>query len=96
MSEIAINLRIHGRVQGVWYRAWTTEQARKRGLAGWVRNRYDGTVEALVQGPEDSVRDLIKACRKGPMAAKVTDIIETDPDPADLPVGTGFEKRDTV
>ncbi len=67
-------LRIHGKVQGVWYRAWTRETAGKLGLDGWVRNRKDGTVEALVVGPAASVDALIEACRDGPPHAQVTEI----------------------
>ena len=52
----AVNAVISGKVQGVWYRAWTVEQARKRGLAGWVRNRNDGTVEAVFAGPAEQGR----------------------------------------
>lgn len=67
-------VRIQGRVQGVWYRGWTVEQASLRGLKGWVRNRSDGDVEALFHGPVDQVDEMLEACRKGPPAARVTDI----------------------
>lgn len=69
-----VRLRIHGRVQGVFYRAWTVGEAQARGLSGWVRNRSDGTVEAVVSGPADKVDDLIAACRFGPPRAAVTAI----------------------
>jgi acylphosphatase len=72
----AVLLRIHGRVQGVGYRAWTVGQAKKRGLNGWVRNRTDGTVEALISGPENIVSEMIEACRKGPLIARVNKIEE--------------------
>ena len=62
---------ITGRVQGVSYRAWTAEEARRRGLSGHVRNRADGTVEALFSGPEEAVDAMIEACRTGPRAARV-------------------------
>jgi acylphosphatase len=67
----AIRLRIEGRVQGVMYRAWAVEEARRRGLRGWVRNRRDGSVEALLIGASDSVEEMIAACRRGPRHAAV-------------------------
>ena len=65
---------ISGRVQGVCYRAWTAEQAGRLGLSGWVRNRTDGTVEALFSGPDAEVNAMIEKCRRGPTWAHVTDI----------------------
>ncbi|MHA1537769.1 MAG: acylphosphatase [Alphaproteobacteria bacterium] len=70
----AIRLRIRGRVQGVWYRGWMVDEARARGLAGWVRNRRDGSVEALIVGPEADLRDMIASCGRGPRLARVEDI----------------------
>lgn len=70
-GRIARIVRITGRVQGVCYRAWTSDEAAARGLAGWVRNRRDGSVEALFAGPEHLVQDMIKACETGPPAARV-------------------------
>ncbi len=67
-------LRISGRVQGVGYRAWAIQAAARLGLRGWVRNRADGTVEALVIGEEDAVAAMIEACRDGPFAARVGDV----------------------
>ncbi len=66
----AVHLRVTGRVQGVGYRAWALETASRLGLRGWVRNRSDGTVEALVIGAEDEVAAMIEACREGPFAAR--------------------------
>jgi acylphosphatase len=71
VDEISVNVRIRGRVQGVWYRAWTVEEARRRGLRGWVRNRSDGSVEALFCGPTTAVHEVIDACRTGPPHARV-------------------------
>ena len=70
----SVRLRIAGRVQGVGYRAWAIETAARLGLRGWVRNRRDGTVEALVIGDEDRVAAMIEACRDGPFAARVTEV----------------------
>jgi acylphosphatase len=88
----AVNALISGKVQGVWYRAWTVEEARKRGLAGWVRNRKDGTVEAVFAGPAEQVDDMVQACHQGPPLAKVADVAVT---PASSPHGETFEQRST-
>jgi acylphosphatase len=93
MERIAIRVVIEGRVQGVWYRGWTVDQARARGLDGWVRNRMDGTVEALFGGPADAVRAMIEACRQGPPAARVDAIREM---PGEMVEGGGFQQLPTV
>jgi acylphosphatase len=67
----AILCNIHGRVQGVGYRAWTIKNAQKLGLTGWARNRTDGTVEALFCGEEEPVEEMIQRCHEGPLAARV-------------------------
>ncbi|HVC55950.1 MAG TPA: acylphosphatase [Stellaceae bacterium] len=67
----SVRLHIAGRVQGVGYRAWALQQAARLGLRGWVRNRVDGTVEALVIGEEEAVAAMIEACGEGPFAARV-------------------------
>jgi len=72
----AVAVRIEGRVQGVWYRGWTVEEAARRRLRGWVRNRNDGSVEALFIGPPQSVSAMVAACRRGPPAARVTAVHE--------------------
>jgi len=66
-----VRVVISGRVQGVWFRAWTVQEATARGLDGWVRNRSDGTVEAVFQGAPEAVDVMIAACRRGPPAARV-------------------------
>jgi acylphosphatase len=88
----AVNAVISGKVQGVWFRAWTVQQAQKRGLAGWVRNRNDGSVEALFAGPADKVDDMLQACRQGPPLAKVAGVAVT---PAPFPHNESFEQRST-
>ena len=93
MTEVAKRLRLHGEVQGVFYRAWSAEQARGLALRGWVRNRRDGTVEMMVQGAEEAVRQFIERCREGPPAARVERI---DVEEASEPAPAGFEKRPTV
>ena len=69
------HLRIHGRVQGVGYRQSMQAVAARLGLAGWVRNRRDGTVEALVCGPDDRLQQLMDWARQGPAFASVTQVI---------------------
>ena len=87
-ADITIGVRIRGRVQGVWYRGWTEEQAASRGLRGWVRNRRDGSVEALFCGPPELVEGMIEACWSGPPSARV-EAVERRP-VADF-TGSGFE-----
>lgn len=77
-SSAAKRCHITGKVQNVWYRAWTVEQAQARGLNGWVRNRADGSVEALFAGPADKVADMIAACHQGPKAARVAAVAVED------------------
>lgn len=89
----AVNLRIGGRVQGVGYRAWMSSRALVLGLSGWVRNRLDGTVEALVCGRPDAVEQLIAACHAGPSHVRVTEVKTS---PADPPEHPGFDQLPTV
>lgn len=74
----SVHVSISGRVQGVGFRAWTHEQARQLDLSGWVRNRRDGTVEALLSGGEDSVSEMIIRLQSGPLSARVERVLETD------------------
>ena len=71
-AERTVHVRIEGRVQGVGYRAWTEAIATGLGLAGWVRNRRDGAVEAVFQGSPEVVADMLERCKEGPSAAMVT------------------------
>jgi acylphosphatase len=71
----SVRLRITGRVQGVGYRLWAIRMATSLGLRGWVRNRRDGSVEALVTGAPEQVAAMVEACRRGPYAARVADVI---------------------
>ncbi len=86
-------VRIRGRVQGVWFRACATQEATRRHLRGWIRNRHDGSVEALLAGEEFQVDDMILACRQGPPLAKVESIASeaTTEDPPE-----DFEQRPTA
>jgi acylphosphatase len=80
MSEAAIarHVIIYGRVQGVGYRAWVERMALSRTLTGWVRNRRDGTVEAVFMGSEAQVVDAIAVCRQGPRSSAVEDVVARD------------------
>jgi acylphosphatase len=69
--DVKRHVIIRGRVQGVGYRAWTEVAALDRGLQGWVRNRYDGSVEALFAGPQEAVAGMIEACKQGPGGSHV-------------------------
>ena len=72
---------ITGRVQGVGYRAWVEHQARNHDVEGWVRNRRDGSVEALLVGPVEVVTSVIGRCRRGPSTARVDDVREEPGNP---------------
>jgi acylphosphatase len=77
-TTIARRVVVHGHVQGVFFRDATRRAARTRGLAGWVRNRPDGTVEAWFEGPPADVLALVEWCRTGPSHALVTDVDVSD------------------
>ena len=88
----ARRLRIEGRVQGVGYRDWLEREAWRLGLDGWVRNRSDGSVEALLAGEEPAVQALLSACRRGPPLARVDAIEESLAEAPDQP---GFRRLPT-
>jgi len=82
MSATIRQVTIRGRVQGVGYRYWVEQQARAHDLEGWVRNRRDGSVEALFAGPEHVVSNMVASCRRGPSSARV-DAVDQRPGDAD-------------
>ncbi len=95
-DERSVRLEIYGRVQGVFYRASTRKEAQRLGLRGWVRNRSDGSVEALAAGPREAVDALIAWTQKGPPLSRVdrVDVQELeDGDLEDLRGLEGFEVR---
>ena len=67
----SIHLRVTGRVQGVYFRAWLAELAESLKLRGWVRNRHDGSVEAVISGKTDAVAQMVSSCHRGPPDAQV-------------------------
>ena len=94
-SNITRLLRIHGLVQGVYYRQSMIDVARRLGVQGWVRNRLDGTVEALTSGPPEAVQALIAWAHSGPPAACVQRV-QLEEIAADEGLPPGFHRRDTA
>lgn len=92
-ARIARRVRISGKVQGVWFRAWTVEQANELGLDGWVRNRLDGSVEAVVSGVSTQVEAFIERCHRGSPASRV-DRVDVEETPGI--VAGGFTQKPTV
>jgi acylphosphatase len=91
-----VRVTIGGDVQGVGYRAWMEMEARAGGVRGWVRNRLNGDVEALVAGPPDAVEALCAACWRGPAHARVERVEVVEADPAALGPGVGFRQIATL
>lgn len=97
MANITRRLFIQGRVQGVGFRWWVCTQARRLGLSGWVRNRYDGSVEALIHGAPDAVEMLTRLAHDGPSHADVSRVLANDePGSEDFGTPGRFEQRPSV
>jgi len=95
----ALRLLVRGFVQGVGYRWSLVREAERLGLRGWVRNRRDGSVEALAAGPQPALRQLVAWARRGPPAALVQQVDEQPaegPEVAEVEAMTGFEQRPTA
>jgi acylphosphatase len=88
-----LRIAITGRVQGVSFRDWMRAEAQALGLGGWVRNRHDGSVEAVISGEPKRVEDMLARCRRGPSAARVGDIVVLSEEDAPC---TGFAIRPSV
>ena len=88
-----VRVVISGQVQGVWYRGWTVKSARALDLCGWVRNRRDGTVEAVFGGPEPAVEIMLARCHSGPPAARINSVSVAA---WDGETGTGFYQLPTI
>lgn len=95
--ERVVHLTLRGRVQGVGYRAWCAREAGARGLLGWVRNLRSGAVEAVIAGPGEAVGEMVEACRRGPLGARVDDFLLHEASEAALAAGgrMGFVVLDT-
>jgi acylphosphatase len=93
MERKAARLVIEGKVQGVGYRWWAVGEAMRQNVHGWVRNRADGTVEALVIGPESAIGRFERACWRGPAGARVTAVTRSD---AEDDASQGFSQKPTV
>jgi acylphosphatase len=99
MTRAILLVTIRGRVQGVGYRAWVEYQAVACRLEGWVRNRRDGSVEALFAGPAKTVAEMVALCRHGPPSARVTAVVSEPAGAEQLalrPAGEGFSMLPTV
>ena len=85
MTRVRKRVVVHGRVQGVFFRDSTRRLADERGVAGWVRNTWDGTVEAAFEGEPDDVEPLVEFCRRGPSGASVerVEVYDEEPEGAD-------------
>lgn len=91
----AVRVRISGQVQGVGYRNWTEATARACGLTGWVRNRADGSVEALFQGAAEQVQQIVADCWRGPVSAHVSHV-EIEEVSIDTALAASFVRLSTV
>ena len=89
----SLRLRIEGSVQAVGYRYFAMEEARKLGIDGWIRNRSDGSVEALASGPTKAVEAFVAVCMRGPPGARVKNV---DLHNAEPPADRGFHRRPSV
>ncbi len=98
-GDIICHVVVRGRVQGVGYRAFVEDEAHRRRLRGWVRNRRDGSVEAVFSGPRSEVEAAIEACRRGPYGAHVDALDQREGTDADLLAGaegSSFSVRPTA
>ena len=92
MTQDIRHVTVRGRVQGVGYRVWVEDEALRRGLEGWTRNRRDGSVEAVFAGAPDAVATMIAACRRGPPSARVEAVDARAASPDDLRARRAGEK----
>ena len=93
---LTLELRITGRVQGVGFRYALRDEANRLGINGWVRNRSDGSVQALVQGAPAAVEALVAWARRGPPGSRVSDVVTATAGAESAQTCTGFEIRPTA
>lgn len=93
-SERRLHAIVHGRVQGVGYRATTVDEARRLNLGGWVRNRLDGTVEVLAEGPQAKLDLLLAYLRRGPLGARVSNVVVDWSDAQGAPMPFGWQRTE--
>lgn len=93
VGDTRVRVLISGKVQGVWFRGWTQQEAKRLGLSGWVRNLQDGRVEAVFAGAPSQVEEMLDRCRRGPPLARV-EAVEIDDHHGQLQ--SGFHARPTV
>lgn len=86
---LTVRIKINGKVQGVGFRDWAVARAKALGLDGYVRNRPDGSVEALARGPAPAIRSFIESCRQGPLMAKVSAV---EADEVEAMIAPGFKR----
>ncbi len=99
MTDAILHVTIRGRVQGVGYRAWIEDRARASQLEGWVRNRRDGSVEAVFSGPASVVAEMVAHCRHGPPSSRVEAVLNEPTGPGLLkmrPAGEAFSVLPTA
>ncbi len=89
----SLRLRIEGFVQAVGYRHFAIAKATELGLSGWIRNRSDGTVEAVISGETKAVESFVQACMRGPTGSRVENV---ELSPADAPGEPGFKRRPSL
>jgi len=89
--SVSRHMVVHGHVHGVGFRAFVEREALRRGLEGWVRNRRDGSVEALFVGPKDEVAAMIEDCRSGPPGARVDFVDQREASPDEVALRRGDE-----
>ncbi|MCG8587928.1 MAG: acylphosphatase [Proteobacteria bacterium] len=95
VKRVARRVVVVGRVQGVWFRESTRQRATALGIDGWVRNRFDGSVEALFEGQAAAVEEMLAFVREGPPAARVTSVDVQEQEPSSSRAGFAIRRDDT-
>ena len=96
MPRKILRLRLTGRVQGVGFRAFVADEAERRGLTGWVRNRADHSVEAVIAGEDKIVDEMVETCRRGPYGSRVENLAIEAASESDLAGDSGFHIMRTM